>query len=295
MEEFKKYEGFKGEKSIVFPKLFLKSSCADPLVNTIYPTDIGFYPHAQFHYRERLEGCNQNILIYCTNGEGFLLIDDKKRIIKKDTLLVIPSGTPHTYGASETNPWSIFWLHFLGSNAQSYLRNTSIDNPTILFSIDISSKIRLLFEDIFSVLEKGFNQEAMVFTCQVVANILGILFFQNQNYILGSKISNLQLEESIHFMTMRIQQSLTLKELADQANLSPTHYSYLFKKKTGYSPIDYFLRLKIQRACQYLDMTLLKVNEISKLMGFNDPYYFSRAFFKIMQQSPTSYRDVKKG
>lgn len=295
MAKLRKHEGFKDEKSIVFPRPFIEAASSDPLVSPVYPTDIGFYPHAQYHYRERPKGCEQNILIYCTGGEGFLLLEGKKTAIVRDTLLVIPHGIPHIYGASRAEPWSIYWLHFLGSNADSYLRNTDRDHPTVYYTIDKSSKIRFLFEDIFNVLEKGFTQEAMIFSSQVVANILGTLFFNSRNYVGGSEEKARPVEESIHFMTMNLQRNFSLKELADYADLSPTHYSYLFKKRTGYSPIDYFLRLKIQSACQYLDVTALKVNEISQLLGFNDPYYFSRAFYKIMRQSPTSYREIKKG
>ncbi len=295
MGQIRKIQGFKDEKSIVFPRLFLNSACKDPLVAPIYPTDIGFYPHAQYHYRERPRGSEQNILIYCVGGEGFILLGDRRHRIEKDTLLLIPEGNPHVYGASKTNPWSIYWLHFQGSNAGNYLRNISIENPIIHYSMEKSSKVRLLFEDIFRVLEKGFTQEAMIYSSQVVANILGTLLFQTSNLLDSPKETASRIEESIFFMTMNLKNNFTLKALADQANLSPTHYSYLFRKRTGYSPIDYFLRLKIQSACQYLDTTGLKVNEISQLLGFNDPYYFSRAFYKIMQQSPTSYRKVMKG
>ncbi|MDF2988330.1 MAG: AraC family transcriptional regulator [Eubacterium sp.] len=295
MRQIKKNQGFKDEKSIVFPRLFLSSATGDPLVDSIYPTDIGFYPHAQYHFRDRPQGCDQNILIYCIGGEGFFILEGIKHKIEKDTLLIISKGTRHTYGASKTNPWSIYWLHFLGSNANSYLRNIKVENPMIHYSVEKSSKVMLLFEDIFRVLEKGFTQEAMIYSSQVVANILGTLFFQTPNLTSVPRETALQVEESIFFMTMNLKSILTLKDLADQANLSPTHYSYLFKKRTGYSPIDYFLRLKIKSACQYLDTTRLKVNEISQLLGFNDPYYFSRAFYKIMQMSPTAYRAVMKG
>ncbi len=295
MGQIRKIQGFKDEKSIVFPRLFLESAKSDPLVNAIYPTDIGFYPHAQFHYRERSRGCDQNILIYCTGGEGFILLDGIKNRIEKDTLLIIPQGIPHTYGAGKTDPWSIYWLHFLGSNVKNFLRNINVESLIFHYAIDKTSKVRLLFEDIFSVLEKGFTQEAMIYSSQVVANILGALLFQTPNLVSVPKETALQVEESILFMTMNLKRNLTLKELSDQANLSPTHYSFLFKKRTGYSPIDYFLRLKIKSACQYLDTTQLRVNEICQLLGFNDPYYFSRAFYKIMQLSPTAYRAVMKG
>lgn len=72
-------------------------------------------------------------------------------------------------------------------------------------------------------------------------------------------------------------------------------FIHLFKQVTGYSPIDYYMRLKIQRACQYLDLTDYSVKEISKNVGIEDPYYFSRMFSKIMGQSPSDYRKRQKG
>lgn len=295
MEEYKKREGFQGEKIVVFPRNFLQSVSADPLVDPLYPTDIGFFPDAQFHYRERPEGCEQNILIYCMKGEGFVQLEGKKRPVKKDSLFVIPNGIPHSYGSDDKNPWSIFWVHFSGYNSKNYIRHTSLENPIVKCPMDKLSKIRFLFEDIFNILDKGFNNESMVYVSQVIANLLGIFFFHNQGYKLGLKDINIHIEESIQYMTYHLDKPLTLNQLSVQANLSPTHYSYLFKKRTGFSPIEYFIRLKIQKACQYLDTTDFSINKIAGILGFQDPYYFSRVFRKIMQQSPSLYREVQKG
>ena len=79
------------------------------------------------------------------------------------------------------------------------------------------------------------------------------------------------------------------------AGLSPSHLSVRFKKSTGYSPLQYFTQLKIQRACQYLDHTDMEIKEISAALGFSDPLYFSRVFNKLMKASPKRYRLRKKG
>jgi transcriptional regulator GlxA family with amidase domain len=104
-----------------------------------------------------------------------------------------------------------------------------------------------------------------------------------------------RIDSVIQHMAAHCDGTLTLDELAAHANLSATHFSYLFKLKTGFAPIDYFLRMKMQKACRLLDMTDLAINEIASRLGFGDPYYFSRAFRKIMQMSPSEYRMVKKG
>ena len=295
MDTIKKQEGFKNENLIVLPGDFVRTSSAHPLIQPVYITDIGFFPDAQYHYRHREHGGDQNILIYCVKGEGFLYINDRKRVIKKDTFFVIPKGTPHNYGSDENNPWTIYWVHFLGSNAENYFNVINNDFCMANISIEKSSKVKLLFDEMLSFLENGYTLETMIYVSQMLANLLGVLFFMNSDYKLGLKEDNIPIEDSILYMTKNLETTLTLKQLAKQANLSITHYSYLFKKKTGFSPIDYFIRLKIQRACHYLTVTDMKVNDVAKALGFQDPYYFSRAFHKIMQQSPTAYRYVKKG
>jgi transcriptional regulator GlxA family with amidase domain len=99
---------------------------------------------------------------------------------------------------------------------------------------------------------------------------------------------------SIEFMQQHLEHMVSLEELASAVNLSVSHYSNTFRKKTGYSPIVYFNHLKIQHACQYLQFTTLRVNEISSKLGIEDPYYFSRMFTKIMGLSPVEYRNKKQ-
>ena len=67
----------------------------------------------------------------------------------------------------------------------------------------------------------------------------------------------------------------------------------LFKQSTGYSPIDYFIQMKMQKASQQLNFSNLSVKAIAMNMGFDDPYYFSRRFRKIMGSSPKIYRETQ--
>ena len=60
-------------------------------------------------------------------------------------------------------------------------------------------------------------------------------------------------------------------------------------------PLDYFMQLRIQEACRWLDFTELKVLEVAEQVGLRDPYYFSRVFSKVMGMPPTEYRKRVKG
>ena len=56
-------EGFIGERSIVLPEMIKQLSESDTFLKQLHITDIGYYPHAMYHYRERPNGVAQYILI----------------------------------------------------------------------------------------------------------------------------------------------------------------------------------------------------------------------------------------
>ena len=91
-------------------------------------------------------------------------------------------------------------------------------------------------------------------------------------------------------MLENFNRKLRLHEIALQTGLSASYYSALFQNRTGHSPIDYFIQLKIQRACRMLDNSGLLIADVSREIGFDDQFYFSRVFRKVMGMSPVEYR-----
>ena len=91
-------------------------------------------------------------------------------------------------------------------------------------------------------------------------------------------------------MQEHINDNISLIGLSKTYNYSVSRFSNLFKQKTGYAPIDYFLQMKMQKACQLLDFSDRSIKDIAFSMGFEDPYYFSKRFRKIIGVSPRKYR-----
>jgi AraC-like DNA-binding protein len=98
------------------------------------------------------------------------------------------------------------------------------------------------------------------------------------------------IHEIILFMKSNISERLTIDDLAAQSNFCVSHFTSLFRKGTGMSPLDYFIHLKLQRACLLLHTTDNKISAIAAELGYDDPYYFSRLFKKYMKASPDHYR-----
>jgi AraC-like DNA-binding protein len=103
-----------------------------------------------------------------------------------------------------------------------------------------------------------------------------------------------KIEQSISYMLQHVNQPLQVSALAAAVNVSPSHYSALFKRWTGSPPIDYFIHLRMRHACQLFDSTSLNVKEVAAALGYDDPFYFSRTFKTINQIAPSEYRMMSK-
>lgn len=289
----RKREGFAGQRAIVLPKKIQEVCAYTPVINSTYITDIGFYPRAQYHYRERPGGISQNILIYCTEGKGWLQVPAGKFSVSPNEFLIIPADMPHKYGADENNPWTIYWAHFKGIQASYFASLLSKQYKTFVnYTVFLDERIRI-FDSMYKNLESGYSLDNLLYTSATFAYFLMSLNFAEKFASAHHTIEKDAVDISIEFMQNNLVVPLTLEAMASSVNLSVSHYSNIFRKKTGYSPVVYFNHLKIQHACQYLQFTTLRINEIASKLGIEDPYYFSRMFTKIMGISPLEYRNKK--
>jgi len=102
-----------------------------------------------------------------------------------------------------------------------------------------------------------------------------------------------KVERSIAYMADHINQPLQVATLAALANVSPSHFFALFKKRTGCPPMDYFTRLRMRHACRLLGSTSASVKEVAAALGYDDPFYFSRVFKSVHQVPPSRYRTTR--
>jgi len=284
-------EGFAGQKMWVIPKPILSTWSTQPMLQSLYPTDIGWYPSALYHYREREEGADEHILIFCVDGLGWYEIEGERYSLEPKQALIIPRGVPHIYGADEKNPWSIHWVHFMGTQADFFVYHLPIGENKIILDPEAAPATEQLFKECYDSFIGGFVLYRLIYCSQILHHLLGRLFFNN---ILFSPIQRKSrfrsVESTLTFLHRNIHRNLSLAEMAEHAGLSVSHFSYLFKQQTGYSPTDYFIHVKLQRACALLSLEDKTINEIAYEIGYEDPYYFSRIFKKVIGVSPQNYR-----
>jgi len=288
--------GFSGERSIVLPRMILDMMAADPVAAMLHITDIGYYPKALHHYRRREEPIDQHVLIYCTDGRGWYETDGSRHFVGPDQWFMLPAGIPHAYGSDDSDPWTIYWVHFRGSKASLFLpADPSPHDIAPRQNSRIAHRLEL-FDEIMATLDDSFGIENIRY-----ASAAFHYFLESIRYLRlyrqagrGSDDSDI-VASTIHFIEENIERHLSLREIADYAGFSASYLSALFKRRAGYSPLTYLNIMKIRRACVLLDTTTMKINQISSKLGFNDQLYFSRLFSKIMEMSPSDYRSRPKG
>ncbi|MGO4527553.1 AraC family transcriptional regulator [Paenibacillus sp. 2TAF8] len=97
-------------------------------------------------------------------------------------------------------------------------------------------------------------------------------------------------KQTLRYIQNHYREQVTLDSLAEQFNYSSRHFSMQFKRKTGYSPIDYLIQTRIAKARTLLVRSDATLSEIAAEVGYSDVYYFSRIFKKHVGISPILYQ-----
>jgi AraC-like DNA-binding protein len=100
----------------------------------------------------------------------------------------------------------------------------------------------------------------------------------------------LRVGEVIGAMEQKFSHDWNLTELAAIAHMSKNNLLKVFRKATSQTPIDYLMRLRIQRAMGMLQKSDHTITEIAFAVGFNDSNYFTRQFRKVNGLTPRQFR-----
>lgn len=293
-------DGFSGERSLVLPPMVVDMERNDVLTANLYITDIGYYPHAAHHYRQRHEGIAEHVLIYCVDGAGWYSIGDTIRHVQAGEYVILPAGLPHAYGAVEGGAWTIYWLHFSGTTAAVYAEGAQEPQRINTTMHSRMSDRNNIFEEILAILSRGYSLEHLRYASALLHHYLASLRYLDLYRSMGNGAAAEDhyidpVSAAIHYMQEHIEQHVTIADVLSYVGYSQSHFTSLFRQRTGHSPMAYMNLLKVQAACQWLDHTELRINQICYKIGIDDPYYFSRLFTKTMGLSPQVYRERQKG
>lgn len=92
-----------------------------------------------------------------------------------------------------------------------------------------------------------------------------------------------------YYLETHHSEDISLESLSSSMYISPTYMSKLFKQETGESPINYLIKIRMEKAKELLVQDQFSIKEIADLVGYQDAYHFSKLFKKYTGMSPSEY------
>lgn len=250
-----------------------------------------FHPEFAIHYMVN------GSMLFSLNGEPILASEGDIIFIQPNTVYSI---TPPTDLPGTNNYHTfIFDSDFLcGSVGASCY--TEILNPIIQNQVDFScviTKEHPYYEEIQIAMENIVSSAKIhtpLLTLLVKSELLRLFYFvleygdYHKNKTSNQSLKSIQ--PVLAYINKHFDQNITLKQLADLANISVSRFTPKFKKIMNVSAITYVNQVRIKRACQLLINTKDPILNIATACGFNNISNFNVLFKREVGCSPHDYR-----
>jgi len=251
-------------------------------------------PHASVH--PRILHAHEDFveIILIVSGSSEYLIHDKKQTIQAGDLLVYNAGVVHDEVSGPDNEIGSYCVAVSGLHMPHLRENALLpEGAGYVFSTgeqfeSIHSVCRMMFQ----YLSSGAAGAEAICSSLMHALLLQVLSVTAQQITAPAEDTEpddlgKQMKEYIDQNYMR---QITLQSIADALHFSPYYLAHVFKKMTGYSPMQYLLRRRIGEAQSLLISTDLPIGRVAEMVGYETQSYFNLQFSKHVGMSPKRFR-----
>ena len=273
------------------PPFLIAEQQANPLTKDLYLCELSeILIKRDTLWSENIK-LDNHLLIYCVKGGGIIQISNDLVPFGQDQYCVIPQGFIYKIQTGGTDPSVFLLCKFNGDKTRIMEKDFAVVRDLIPSVTNMVANRVMLFDELFNNLTKGFYNANYIYLNLCFGHLLATFIYASRTSDDILEEQNPPISRSIQFMEQNLNRKITLHDIADEAGYSSSYFITLFRRKTGYSPLSYFVHLRISKACEYLDYSKLKIKEISFMLGYSDPYYFSKDFQTKMGLSPRHYRN----
>jgi len=260
----------------------------DIIAGSAYPA--GNHPEDYFFLSQKGRTLREAQIFYITKGRGWFESAHLPRTeLRAGDAVVLYPQEWHTYAPYPETGWSENWIGFSGKEAENLLSKFFPDKAHPIFHVGLVHTLFDAFEQAYQIADNLFPayQQQLI---GYVALIATTVYAQSLRlpYLGSPDIDNVNM--AIKHMHKHIHENLLMENIASNVGMGYSKFRKVFKEYTGFSPAQYFLRLKLERAKDYLLNTDISCKEITYRIGFDSTSHFIKMFRLHEGITPTQFR-----
>ena len=228
-------------------------------------------------------------ILYVANGKTHFWFDGREEIVSTGHMVLYkPEEIQKYVYYLEDNP-EVFWIHFTGRDVKNILAYHGISLDEHVFYCGVLPDYKALFRKIIQELQLcryGYED----YIASLFNDIL--LLVDRQQHEQKKTTGNVQeqIERAAAYFNENYNTKISIDDYAESLHISTNWFIHNFKQYAGMSPAQYILSLRMVNAQSLLERTTYNIKEISEIVGYENPLYFSRVFKKEIGKSPAQYR-----
>lgn len=228
-------------------------------------------------------------ILYVANGKTHFWFDGKEEIVSAGHMVLYkPEEIQKYVYYLEDNP-EVFWIHFTGSDVKNILAYHGISLDEHVFYCGVLPDYKALFRKIIQELQLcryGYED----YIASLFNDILLLVDRQQHEQKKATGDVQEQIERAAAYFNENYNTKISIDDYAESLHISTNWFIHNFKQYAGMSPAQYILSLRMVNAQSLLERTTYNIKEISEIVGYENPLYFSRVFKKEIGKSPAQYR-----
>jgi AraC-type DNA-binding domain-containing proteins len=266
----------------------------DDLKDSILVTSCGYQKFlTKDFYISRPKGRLDYQVIYIVKGKGYYSFDDKNVEVSEGNIIIYSPHTSQSYSYFAQDKTELYWIHFTGFNIEHYLNKLNLLSNNIHY-VSMDNQFLELFQKIINELQMKKTMFQYIIAGQFMELVSS---FARKKVCLQSDPNMLiseDIQKVIEIMYKNYNETNSVEYYARLCNLSVYRFIHKFKQCTGVTPLGYITNIKINTAIDLIINSGFNISEISALVGYDNPLYFSRVFKKLTGICPSKYNKTRK-
>lgn len=253
-----------------------------------YPISAGHFFCIKGYHLIR-DNYNSLLITHIIDGTFTYIKDGKHITARAGDTVILDCYKPHEYYTSDS--FESIWIHIAGANSFELFEEVEKTDGNLVKCRDVNHVKKLLFRIYDSI--SGVNPPSELNISLDIYKIFAELL--NPQSIKSKSESNYEdsIQDVKNYITENLNEKLTVQRLANESHMSTSHFSRVFKQQTGFSPYDYVLITRLNKAKYLLQKTEMSVSSIAYETGFNSESNFICFFTDNEGISPGKFRKLK--